>query len=118
MAFEAGSKAKSGVLVANTVGSNIFLGTLVLGVTMLVHGNLAYGEGEEGTQSSAATWDTLVMLGSSLVLFVLVWVGNFSKGIWIGSAMLVLYVVYLLSVFFRAWAVEPEILHASGLCHS
>jgi Ca2+/Na+ antiporter len=93
IAFKAGKKAQTGVLVANTVGSNVFLGTLVLGLVWVVEAKIGTGEGE-------GMWvDAWVGAVASLVLWGIVWKGVWKR--WAGVCMGVGYVVYLVSVFAR-----------------
>lgn len=101
VAFKSGSRQQTGVLVANTVGSNVFLGSLVLGIVWLAQGRVELGDGgPDGDDiARAGGVDALVLLGSSLVLTLVVWFGAFKR--WIGVAMLVSYVAYVVSVFVR-----------------
>lgn len=109
VAFKSGRKSQTGVLVANTVGSNVFLGSLVLGITWLAHGRIDLdpsgpripgdGRGRGIGLAKAGRMDALVVLGSSMMLTIVVWAGAFRR--WIGVCMLIAYVVYILSVFLR-----------------
>ena len=117
VAFKAGSKKQTGVLVANTVGSNVFLGTLVLGIVYLVRGEAAYDSehrhksaGPLSTSAGASPnlelegraelMDVLVMLTAAVTLWTMVWYGKLKR--WMGVAMLVAYVAYLVSVVVRS----------------
>jgi Ca2+/Na+ antiporter len=117
VAFKAGSKKQTGVLVANTVGSNVFLGTLVLGIVYLVRGEAAYdSENRRNSpgplsmlpshspvfeiEGRAELADVLVMLSAALALWTMVWYGKLRR--WMGVAMLVAYVAYLVSVVLRS----------------
>ena len=92
VAYKSARKGERGVLVANTVGSNIFLQTLVLGVIWLVRGHVDFGIGRNN-----GLWvDVAVVLASSVVLLVVVWFGLFRR--WIGFALFVGYVAYIASV--------------------
>jgi Ca2+/Na+ antiporter len=111
VAFKAGMKKQSGVLIANTVGSCVFLGTLVLGIVYLVRGEAAYENdkmslrsfssmGEVGVvEGKAELLDVSVVLASAVILWAIVWYGKFKR--WFGVAMLVGYVVYMVSVVMR-----------------
>lgn len=104
VAFKSGSRQQTGVLVANTVGSNVFLGSLVLGIVWLAQGRVELGDNGSGPDSGddiarAGGVDALVLLGSSLALTLVVWLGAFKR--WIGVLMLLSYVAYVVSVFVR-----------------
>lgn len=89
VAYKSGRKGERGVLIANTVGSNIFLQTLVLGVIWCVRGHVAFGIGQKN-----GLWiDVAVVLGSSIVLWCVVWFGLYRR--WIGVALFVAYLGYL-----------------------
>lgn len=89
VAFKSGRKGERGVLIANTVGSNIFLQTLVLGVIWLVKGHLSFG-----ISSKNGMWiDVLVMVASSVLLWGIVWFGLYKR--WIGVALFAAYLGYV-----------------------
>lgn len=92
VAYKSARKDQRGVLVANTVGSNIFLQTLVLGVIWLVKGHVSFGI----AQNNGLWVDVAVVLASSVALWVVVWFGLFRR--WIGLALFVGYVAYIASV--------------------
>ncbi|KAJ9092348.1 hypothetical protein QFC21_006848 [Naganishia friedmannii] len=93
VAYKSGVKGQRGVLIANTVGSNIFLQTLVLGVIWIVRGSKVVFD----TDSRNGMWiDVLVALASSLVLWVVVWGGWYRRSVGVG--LFVLYLVYIGSV--------------------
>ena len=96
MAYKAGTKKQTGVLIANTVGSNVFLGTLVLGIVYLVEGRAVYSYQDK--RGSGEVVDVSVMLASAVLLWAIVWVGKFRP--WMGVVMLLLYGAYLLAVLF------------------
>ena len=94
VAFKSARKQQAGILVANTVGSNIFLLTLVLGVVWvtLEHIPLNQGGGGEWT-------DVLVVLASCVVLFGAVWGSLLKRSV--GLGMFGLYIVYIVVVLMR-----------------
>jgi Ca2+/Na+ antiporter len=97
IAFKAGRKSQTGVLVANTVGSNVFLGTLVLGIVWVVEGDIGARGGQGGL------WvDAWVGVAASGVLGFVVWGSMWRK--WMGVLMLGTYIVYIASVFLRGEA--------------
>ncbi len=111
VAFKAGMKKQSGVLVANTVGSCVFLGTLVLGIVYLVRGEAAYENDsiskmiritmeEVELEGKAELLDVCVVLASAIVLWIIVWYGKFKR--WFGVTMLIAYVGYLVCVVMRS----------------
>ena len=87
IAVLSGSRGHTGILVANTVGSNIFLLALCLGIVWVV----TAGEFDAGSVNAA---EVGVMMGSTIVLTAAVWFGG-KWNRWIGGAMLVAYVVFL-----------------------
>jgi Ca2+/Na+ antiporter len=92
VAYKSARKGQRGVLIANTVGSNIFLQTLVLGVIWIAKGHVSFGI----AQGNGIWVDVAVVLASSLALWVVVWFGLFRK--WIGVTLFVAYVGYIASV--------------------
>ena len=96
MAYKAGSKKKTGVMIANTVGSNVFLGSVVLGIVYLVEGRAVYSYQDK--RGSGELVDVAVMLASALMLWGIVWYGQFRP--WMGVGMLLLYATYLVAVLF------------------
>ena len=105
VAYKSGRKSQTGVLIANTVGSNVFLGTLVLGVVWTVSGELPFTSGNAagriiGIKGMRWIWvDVIVVVASSLLMWTVVWFGLFKRSI--GVAMLVLYTAYIVTVFLR-----------------
>ncbi|KAJ9102891.1 hypothetical protein QFC19_004621 [Naganishia cerealis] len=93
VAYKSGVKGHRGVLIANTVGSNIFLQTLVLGVIWIVRGSkVTFDAG-----STNGLWiDVVVTLVASLVLWIIVWTQAYRREV--GWALVLAYVVYLGSV--------------------
>lgn len=81
-----GSRGHAGIVVANTVGSNIFLLTLCLGVVLLS------GELDDGRAGGVSGFELGVTWGAAAVLLLVVVVG---PGRWAGGIMLVLYGVFL-----------------------
>ncbi|KAJ9114022.1 hypothetical protein QFC22_005842 [Naganishia vaughanmartiniae] len=93
VAYKSGVKGQRGVLIANTVGSNIFLQTLVLGVIWVVRGQKVSFD----IQSRNGLWiDVLVALVSSVVLWVVVWGGWYKRSV--GMGLFLMYMVYIGSV--------------------
>jgi Ca2+/H+ antiporter len=91
IAVLSGSRGHAGILVANTVGSNIFLLSLCTGILWLS----TNGDFDAG---SANGIELGVMVGSSVVLTGTVWLGErWSQ--WIGGIMLGAYVVFLVLEF-------------------
>jgi Ca2+/Na+ antiporter len=86
VAVMSGSRGESGIFVANTVGSNIFLLTLCLGIVLL-------GATEAvDLRVVEITWTW----ASSLVLVVVVLFGSRR---WMGAGMLIAYIVFLVLEF-------------------
>lgn len=91
IAVMSGSRNRTGILVANTVGSNIFLLTLCLGILWVC----TDGEYDGGTVDII---DMSVLLGSSVFMALVVWFGaRFSR--LAGVVMLVGYVAFLVLEF-------------------
>ncbi|KAJ9614239.1 hypothetical protein H2200_002375 [Cladophialophora chaetospira] len=84
VAVISGSRGHTGIVVANTVGSNIFLLTLCLGVTVLSSNDLA--EGSTYTHEIVWTWTT------SAFLMVMIIIGTHRL---VGLAMLLAYAAFL-----------------------
>lgn len=96
VAVLSGYRGHCGILVANTVGSNMFLLSLCLGIVMLHTG----GEFDERKGRGNVN---LVELGvlwlSSLAFALTVWLGTGKWSKWIGGVMLGCYVVFLVLEF-------------------
>jgi len=93
VAFKSGRKAQAGALVANTVGSNVFLLTLVLGIVWVSKGHMPMAGRE---------WfwiDVGVVLASSVVLALLIRADKLKR--WIGIVMFAVYILYIVSIFLR-----------------
>ena len=91
IAVLSGSRGHTGILVANTVGSNIFLLALCMGIVWVT----TTGEFDAGSVNAA---EVGVLMGSTLALTATVWLGaKWSR--WIGVSMLVAYVVFLVLEF-------------------
>ncbi|KIW63194.1 hypothetical protein PV04_10059 [Phialophora macrospora] len=88
VAVVSGYRGHPGIMVANTVGSNIFLLTLCLGVTLLSSEHLA--QGSSYTQEIVWTWT------SSAFLMVMILIGTHRL---VGLAMLLAYVGFLVLEF-------------------
>ncbi|KAF5666067.1 hypothetical protein FHETE_6368 [Fusarium heterosporum] len=87
VAVLSGSRGHVGILVANTVGSNVFLLLLCLGIVMVD----TSGDFNGGNVSIA---ELCILWGSTLALTVTVWYGG-RFGRWIGGAMLLCYVLFI-----------------------
>ena len=91
IAVLSGVRGHAGILVANTVGSNIFLLALCMGIVLVV----TAGEFDAGSVNAA---ELGVMMASTVALTGAVWFGaNWSR--WIGGAMLIAYVAFLVLEF-------------------
>ena len=91
IAVLSGVRGHAGILVANTVGSNIFLLVLCMGIVLVV----TAGEFDVGSVNAA---ELGVMMASTVALTGTVWFGvNWSR--WIGGAMLMAYVTFLVLEF-------------------
>jgi Ca2+/Na+ antiporter len=91
IAVLSGVRGHAGILVANTVGSNIFLLSLCMGIVLVV----TAGDFDAGSVNAA---ELGVMMGSTVALTVTVWFGaKWSQ--WIGAAMLMAYIVFLVLEF-------------------
>jgi len=88
VAVISGYRGHPGIMVANTVGSNVFLLTLCLGVTILSSEGLA--EGSAYTQEIVWTWTT------SAFLAVMIVIGTHRL---VGLAMLLAYAAFLVLEF-------------------
>ncbi|EXJ54070.1 hypothetical protein A1O7_09407 [Cladophialophora yegresii CBS 114405] len=88
VAVVSGYRGHPGIMVANTVGSNIFLLTLCLGMTILSSQGLA--QGSSYTQEIVWTWTT------SAFLMVMILIGTHRL---VGLAMLLAYVGFLVLEF-------------------
>ena len=84
-------RGHAGILVANTVGSNIFLLTLVIGILWVTTGGI-YNDG------SVEVVEIAVMLGSSVIMMALVWLGVKWPKL-IGGFMLAGYIVFVVVEF-------------------
>jgi Ca2+/Na+ antiporter len=91
IAVMSGSRNRTGILVANTVGSNIFLLTLCLGILWVS----TAGEFDRGTVHLV---ELAVLVGSSLFMTLVVWFGaRWSRPA--GVIMLVAYLAFLVLEF-------------------
>ena len=91
IAVISGARGHAGILVANTVGSNIFLLALCMGIVLVV----TAGEFDAGSVNAA---ELGVMMGSTVAVTATVWFGgNWSR--WIGGAMFAAYIVFLVLEF-------------------
>ncbi|KAK0271329.1 hypothetical protein LTR91_019665 [Friedmanniomyces endolithicus] len=91
VAVVSGARGQDGILVANTVGSNIFLLTLCMGIFMVC-------TGEQITGESVNTVEIGFMLGSSLLLTAAVCLsGRVAR--YFGAVMLGAYIVFIVLEF-------------------
>lgn len=91
IAVMSSSKGYAGIMVANTVGGNIFLLSLVIGVLMLSTG----GEFDEGSTNRI---EIGVMVGSTIAMALIVWL-DLRRTRLVGAGMLLAYVVFLVLEF-------------------
>jgi Ca2+/Na+ antiporter len=91
IAVMSGSRNRTGILIANTVGSNIFLLTLCLGILWVS----TAGEFDRGTVQPV---ELAVLLGSSLFMTSVVWFGALWSRL-AGVIMLVAYIAFLVLEF-------------------
>ena len=91
IAVISGWRGHAGILVANTVGSNIFLLSLCMGITWVSTG----GKFDQGSVNAA---ELGVMLGSTVALTLVVWFGaRWSR--FLGVVMLLAYIAFLVLEF-------------------
>ncbi|KXN92674.1 Inner membrane protein YrbG [Leucoagaricus sp. SymC.cos] len=91
VAVLSGNKGHIGILVANTVGSNVFLLFLCLGIIMVDTSGKFNG-------GNVRIPELVVLWCSTLALTLTVWVGGrFDR--WIGGAMLLAYVIFIVLEF-------------------
>jgi Ca2+/H+ antiporter len=91
IAVMSGRRGNAGVLVANTAGSNIFLLTLCLGIVLLsTQGHLPRG--------SVGAIELGVLWGSTVAFAATVWLGA-RLSTWIGGAMVLAYVAFVVLEF-------------------
>ena len=84
-----GARGHGGIVIAGTVGSNIFLLTLCLGIT-LVAGN------QKDVAESVIPFELLVTWFSSALLFPIVF---FGAGRWVGGMLLISYIAFIVLEF-------------------
>ncbi|PNP78516.1 hypothetical protein FNYG_08146 [Fusarium nygamai] len=91
VAVLSGNRGHVGILVANTVGSNVFLLSLCLGIVMVdTSGNFDGG--------NVNVPELCVLWGSTLALTITIWYGErFDR--WIGGTMLFGYIVFIVLEF-------------------
>ena len=89
VAIISGARGHGGIVVASTAGSNIFLLTLCLGIT-LIAGN------QKELADSLIPFELLVTWASSALFLPIVFLGS---GRWIGGTLLVLYLVFIVLEF-------------------
>ena len=88
VAVFSGSRGHAGILVANTVGSNIFLLTLCLGIVLVSTGGVF--------DSAINKFELLSMWVSSVILFLIVFLGSRR---WVGALLLLMYLAFLVLEF-------------------
>lgn len=91
VAVISGHRGHIGILVANTVGSNIFLLSLCMGIIMV-------DTSGEFDGSNVNITELAVLWGSTLVFTLTVWVGG-RVDRWIGGAMLAGYIAFIVLEF-------------------
>ncbi|KAM0344810.1 hypothetical protein ACHAPU_007188 [Fusarium lateritium] len=91
VAVLSGSRGHMGILVANTVGSNVFLLLLCLGIVMV-------DTSEDFNGGNVNIIELCILWGSTLALTVTVWYGE-RVGQWIGGAMLLSYILFIVLEF-------------------
>ncbi len=91
IAVLSGNRGHTGILVANTVGSNIFLLSLCLGIIMLDTAG-RFDDGSVNIPELGVLW------GSTLAFTLTVWFGGkFDR--WIGGIMLLCYIAFMVLEF-------------------
>lgn len=96
VAVLSGNRGHIGILVANTVGSNVFLLSLCLGIVMVDTSGDFHG-GNVNIPELGVLW------GSTLAFTITVWFGGrFDR--WIGGAMLLCYIAFI--------ALEFTVIHS------
>ena len=89
VAIISGARGHGGIVVASTAGSNIFLLTLCLGVTLMA-GN------QKEVAESLILFELLVTWASSALFLLIVLLGS---GRWVGGMLIVLYLVFIVLEF-------------------
>jgi Ca2+/Na+ antiporter len=91
IAVVSGTRGHMGIIVANTVGSNIFLLTLCMGILW----TSTDGDLDQGSVNPA---EIGVMLGSTVLMTITIWLG--SKWVrYVGAAMLAAYIAFIVLEF-------------------
>jgi Ca2+/Na+ antiporter len=98
VAIMGGVRRQPGIMVANTVGSNIFLVTLCGGILFL------WGDAEQ-LHLSFGLLEAAAMLGSAVLILAIVLGGGRR---WMGAVMLGLYVAFLVTEFTTGRAVVVD----------
>lgn len=99
VALLSGARGHAGILVASTAGSNIFLLTLCLGITLLAGNDIGSGSTDEdgNRQVFDITINELAVLWfSTLVFAAVIWFGARRA---VGALMLAAYVTFLVAEF-------------------
>ena len=89
MSIFSASRGQSGIVIANTAGSNIFLVTLCAGV-LFVSGDLASLKG------TVTLFEVACMWASSVVLFAIVMLGGRK---WMGWVLMAAYIGFIVLEF-------------------
>jgi len=85
------SRGHSGIVVANTVGSNTFLLTPCMGILLLATGH-------NSNQDRLTIAELVVMVGSSASMTAMIWLGaRWARPI--GAVMLTAYIVFIIMEF-------------------
>jgi len=85
------SRGHTGIMVANTVGSNIFLLTLCMGILLVATGH-------NSNQDKLTTTELVVLVGSSALMTAIVWLGARSVRL-IGAVLLTAYIAFIILEF-------------------
>ncbi|KAH6664158.1 Sodium/calcium exchanger protein-domain-containing protein [Halenospora varia] len=89
VAVISGARGQSGIVVASTAGSNIFLLTLCLGITFVARN-------QKELAGSVIPFELLVTWVSSALFVLIVFLGSRR---WVGGVLLVLYIVFIVLEF-------------------
>jgi len=93
IAVMSGRRGHMGILVATTAGSNIFLLTLCCGIVMVSGSSGKLNEGNVSIPELAVMW------GSTLAFTLTIWFGPGRFARWIGVAMLLSYITFIILDF-------------------
>lgn len=93
IAVMSGRRGHMGILVATTAGSNIFFSTLCCGIVMVSGSSGKLNGGNVSIPELAVMW------GSTLAFTMTIWFGPGRFGRWIGVAMLLSYITFIVLDF-------------------